>query len=244
MTHFSPTILEAIETLRAGLLTGRRFQKEPWPLTGLLLENPLDSVTTPRFINIPPEAFPILRSGADGVHYALWIDDPGADAVPPVVRVAPKAGLPERISLVAHTPAEFLELIEITGTAREKKRDVAAQYEEQAALERAAVIRYPTMDSLGVVCPEEPGGERPKLAELKRWAGPEGSGQFHEAVGRLLAQGSPGLALAAARDLIVDAYPVDVTGFEDACGRVYRRLGRDLLADVVAATLDWHRRMA
>lgn len=238
MTHFSGTILEAIETLRAGLGESRRFRREPWPLTGLLLENPLDSVTAPRYINIPPEAFPILRSGADGVHYAFWIDDPGAEAVPPVVRVAPKAGLPERITLVAHTPAEFLELIEITGTAREKKRDVAAQYEEQAALERAAVIRYPTMDSLGVVCPEEPGGVRLRPSDLRD---PEG---FPEAVERLLAQGSPGLALAAARDLIVEAHPVDVPRFEESCGRVYRRLGRGLLADVVSATLDWHRRMA
>ena len=48
----------------------------------------------------------------------------------------------------------------------------------------------------------------------------------------------------SARDLIVDAHPVGVTRFEQTCGRVYRRLGRDLLADVVEATLDWHRRMS
>lgn len=244
MIHFSHTILETIEALRAGLEASPRFRKEPWPLTGLLLDNPLDSVTTPRFVNVPAEAFPILRSGADGVQYALWIDDPRAEAVPPVVRVAPKAGLPERITLVAHTPAEFLELIEITGTARERKKTVAARYEEEAALERSAVIRYATMDSLGVVCPDEPEGPRPRSSELKRWAGREGSPLFHDAVERLLAQGSPGLALAAARDVIVDGHPVDVIDFESACGRVYRRLGRALLADVVASTLDWHRRMA
>ena len=244
MTRFSKTILEAVDMLRTGLRESRRFRKEPWPLTGLLLDNLLESVTTPRFLTVPPEAFPILRSGTDGVHYALWIDDPNAEAVPPVVRVVPKAGLPERITLVAHTPAEFLELIEITGTARDRKREIARRYEEGAALERSAVIRYATMDSLGVVCPDEPPAARPGTAQLKAWVGRDGSSLFHDAMERLLAQGSPGLALAATRDVIVDAYPVDVTGFDAACGRVYRRLGRDLLADVVASTLDWHRRMA
>ena len=232
---FSKTILRAIRTLRRGLEASKRFQKEPWPLTGLLMDNPLDSVTTPRFLSVPPEAFPILRSGADGVHYALWIDDPQAEALPPIVRVAPKAGLPERISLVAHTPAEFLELIEITGTARSRKRDVAARYEEDAALERAGVIRYATMDSLGVVSSEEPEGKRPRPTEPRGWTG---------AVEQLLAQGSPGLALAAARDLLVGADPFAVEDFEGLCGRVYSRLGRELLADVVRATMDWHRRMA
>jgi len=238
VTPFSKTILRSIRTLKRGLEASRRFQREPWPLTGLLLDNPLDSVTTPRFMGVPPEAFPILRSGADGVHYALWIDDPRAEALPPVVRVAPKAGLPERLRLVAHTPEEFLELVEISGTSLAKKRDVSAQYEEEAALERAARVRYATLDSLGVVCPDEPAAPRPRPADLK------GPGSFREAASRLLAQGSPGLALAAARDLIVDANPVEMNGFESVCGTVYRTLGRTLLADVVASTLDWHRRMA
>ena len=136
---------------------------------------------------------------------------------------------------MAHTPAEFLELIEITGTARSRKKDVAAQYEEQAALERSGVIRYATMDSLGVVSPDEPEGARPRPAGALEWTG---------AVEQLLAQGSPGLALAAARDLLVGADPFAVKDFEGLCGRVYSRLGRDLLADVVRATMDWHRRMA
>jgi len=239
--EYSRAVLDSIATLRAGLAASARFRRDPWTATGLLSDRPYEPGIPPRHLHIPPEAFPILQSGREGVHYALWLDDPRNGGVPPVVLVRPRSGLPETIQLVAESPVAFLELVEAAGIAREARRDLVADREERAALERAAATRHGTLDSLGVVAPEEPAAPRPPHEELRGWLGRD-SAPFRATVDGLLARGCPALALALVRDVIVGSNPLEVEGFEDAATRTYRALGRDLLARILGLTLDWHRR--
>jgi hypothetical protein len=240
MGDYSRAVLDSLATLRAGLAASARFKREPWIPVGLLSDRPHELGVPPRHLHLPPEAFPILQSGREGIHYALWLDDPRMGGVPQVVLVSPRKGLPETIRLVAETPVAFLEVVEAAGLWRDSRKDLAADREERAALERAAVIRHGTLDSLGVAAPEEPPAPRPPHAEVRAWLG-RSSAKFHEAVDGLLSRGCPGLALALVRDVIVDSNPLEVEGFDQAASRAYRALGRDLLARILELTLEWHR---
>jgi hypothetical protein len=244
MSGISTGIRAALRTLKVGLRTSKAFAKEPWALAGLLSEKGEDELGMPRYANIPPEAFPILRSRQEGIHYALWLDDPSANTEPSVVEVRPKSGLPETLRIVARNPQEFLQVIETSGIRREKSRVWTEKVEERAALERARRVRYPTIDGLGVVCPPEAAAERPTLSELGGWTGPEWSRLFRGSVERWLKEKAPGLALAVARDLLITGRGLLIDGFERSLAQVYHRLGRSLLARVTLSTYDWHRRMA
>lgn len=244
MSGISAAVRAAVRALKVGLRTSKAFAREPWVLSGLLAEKGEDDLGMPRFAHVPAEAFPVLRSGQDGIHYALWLDDPAANVEPLVVEVRPKSGLPETIRIVARTAQEFLQVIETSGIGRRKARTWTEKVEERAALERARRVRYPTIDGLGVVCPPEAAGERPTLSELGGWTGPEWSRLFRGSVERWLKEGAPGLALAVARDLLITGRGLQIDGFERSLAQVYHRMGRSLLARVTLSTYDWHRRMA
>ncbi len=244
MSGISAAVRAAVRALKVGLRTSKAFSKEPWAPAGLLSDGGEDESGMPRYANVPPEAFPILRSRQEGAHYALWLDDPAANVDPPVVEVRPKSGLPETLRIVARNAQEFLQVIETSGTRRQKSRSWTEKVGERAALERARRVRYPTIDGLGVVCPPEAAAERPTLSELGGWTGPEWSRLFRGSVERWLKEGAPGLALAVARDLLITGRALQIDGFERSLAQVYHRLGRAPLARVTLSTYDWHRRMA
>lgn len=244
MSGISAAVRSAVRALKVGLRTSKAFARDPWIFAGLLSEKGEDELGMPRFAHIPAEAFPILRSRQDGIHYALWLDDPAANVEPLLVEVRPKSGLPETLRIVARNAQEFIQVIETSGTRRQKSRDWTEKVEERAALERARRVRYPTIDGLGVLCPPEAAGERPTLSELGGWTGPEWSRLFRGSVERWLKEGAPGLALAVARDLLITGRGLQIDGFERSLAQVYHRMGRSLLARVTLSTYDWHRRMA
>jgi hypothetical protein len=244
VSGISAAVRAAVRTLKVGLRTSKAFAREPWAPAGLLAEKGEDELGMPRYANIPPEAFPILRSRQEGIHYALWLDDPAANSEPLVVEVRPRSGLPETVRIVCRSAAEFLQVIETSGTGRRRSREWTEKVAERAALERAKRVRYPTIDGLGVLCPPEAAGERPTLSEVGGWTGPEWSRLFRGSVERWLKEGAPGLALAVARDLLITGRALQIDGFERSLAQVYHRLGRTLLARVTLSTYDWHRRMA
>lgn len=78
-------------------------------VTGLLAEPPSWGR---RYSNVPPEAIPIIALGVDGVHYAVWVDNPRAITQdPPVALVSPSDSYPDKIQWVAPSIRAFAELV-------------------------------------------------------------------------------------------------------------------------------------
>ncbi len=188
-----------------------------------------DEIVEARYGCVPVEAFPFLDTGADGCHYALWIDDAAQDWAPCVVFVCPMDPTPERIRLVAANATDAITLFQRAGYWFQDDEQAVRALEARAVDARAPRIVHATDDGLGVVC-AEPSAIRPDHATLQAWS--DDADTLRARMSTL----SPGLALAAARDLIARHDAAGLEPFADLCAAIYRALGRPLHAEIAAKT--------
>lgn len=189
-----------------------------------------------RHVNVPPEAFPILDPGVDGCHYALWIDDPLADATAPVVWVSPADPVPETVRVVTSSATAFLELLGAGGFELVEGEGSRERHRIAATHVRAKVIARETLSSLGVVVPPEPPAERPGSDLLARWSRDRDAVAVSASITRWLARGCPGLALAVCHDLLVGHAGFAIPGFGEQLAAVYESLGRGQLATIASSS--------
>lgn len=230
LDQFSKRIQSAIGWLKENLPEGK------WSTEGLLAD--ASSRPTSRYSNVPPEAFPILNLGVDGVHYALWIDDPNASAEPPVVMVSPMDPLPETITIVTSTVDEFALLIKRAGEWLHEDQRAAELSAAKARKIRESMIRYQTLDTMGVVCAEEPLQPAPHLDSLVKQ---ESDQILKTTVEGLLKAGIPGKTLVLLRDFLQRA-PSKQSMIGDALAVTYRALKRELLAEIAEVAYKGARR--
>lgn len=221
-----PRIREALDRLRAA---HQHDAFEHWSPAGLLLGHEVER----RDCNVPPEAFRVLHSHADGVHYALWIDDAAADLEPPVVTVSPMDA--QTIRLVAASVDELLAVVETAGAWLVDDEEAAAAAKVRAQLARRSAISIATDDRMGVVCSPEPTSAMPDRERLLEWL--DEPSRARVALAQLCRAGSPGHALSVARDLIARGAG-DRRELAEAFAEVYRALGRALHADVMLAKVN------
>jgi hypothetical protein len=193
-----------------------------------------------RYVTIPPEAFPVLSTGVDGCHIALWFDEARADEVPSVVYVSPMDSNESdtalgRVLPVASDVTEFvnwdlrggwrLAAREILG--RDLLADANLARQKQLRRRRAPI---PTLDGMGVVLPT---GTQPAIWE------PSGASEVRcrEVLEEAVAKEDFERALVIGRDTITLGFAA-APWFGELMAHAYTGLGRPFLARQIAHAYD------